>query len=53
MRENDTVLLFPEYDGCTYLDNYVDVAGYLCAKRAGLTIESVRSPLKHTTIIKE
>lgn len=51
VRENTTCLDDEMPEDWIYVENYVEVAGYLMAKRIGMTIESLHRPFKPTEII--
>jgi hypothetical protein len=51
VKENKSVLNDAMPSDWIYLNNYVEVAGFLQAKKIGITIESVRRPLNETIIL--
>ena len=52
VKENSTVLNDKDQALSTVIpaENYLEVAGILSAKKAGVTVESTRRPLNHTTV---
>ena len=52
VKENKTVLNDAMPDDFIIVENYLEAAGVIAAKKAGVTLESVRRPLKETEIIK-
>ena len=51
VEENKTVLKDKMPDNFIIAKNYLEVAGIISAKKAGIMVESVRRPLKYTKII--
>lgn len=51
VRENKTVLKDSMPGDWIYVDTYLEAAGYLLAQKAGISIESLRRPLKPTEIL--
>lgn len=52
VEENKTILNDKMGDNVIIAKNYLEVAGIINAKKAGVTLESVRRPLKQTKCIK-
>lgn len=50
VRENTTVLNDEMPSDWIYLDTYLEVAGFLQMKKVGITLESIRRPLKPTIV---
>jgi len=50
VEENKTVLNDKMPDSFIIANNYLEVAGIISAKKAGVTIESIRRPIKRTKI---
>jgi hypothetical protein len=53
VRENSTVLNNPTPTESIVAENYLEAAGLLMAMRAGISPESVRRPIKSTTIYSQ
>ncbi len=52
VTENKTICDFPYGEHCPiWAKNYLEAAGVISAMKAGITIESVRRPLKETKVI--
>ena len=53
VAENRTVLNDKTFEGAIYADNYLEAAGIIMAKKAGVITNSVRRPIKLTKIKKK
>ena len=51
VKENTTALNIQTPAEWIYLNTYLEVAGFLMSKRAGITLESVRRPVTETRIL--
>ncbi len=51
VEENKTVLNDDGMPGSIVASNYLEAAGVICARRARVSLESVRRPLKHTFVL--
>jgi hypothetical protein len=52
VRENKCCLNLPEHPKFVYVENYIEAAGMIMAMKAGVHPETVRRPLKYTTVRK-
>ncbi len=50
VKENKTVLNDPMPDDVIVVDNYLEAVGVVCAKKAGVTVSTVRRPLVKTKV---
>lgn len=53
VRENTTILRDKMPDGFIIVENYLEAAGVIAARNAGITLASVRRPLERTKVVKE
>lgn len=53
VEENKTTLKDKMPDNFIIAKNYLEVAGIISAKKAGITVESIKRPLKKTKIIED
>lgn len=51
VKENKTILS-PAEGNCIKVENYLEAAGWIASMRTGISIESVRRPIKHTKVWK-
>jgi len=52
VKENKTILSLEMPSDVIIAQNYLEVAGIISAKKAGITLESIKRPLEKTTILK-
>jgi len=53
VEDNKTVLDDKMPDDFIIVKNYLEAAGIICARKAGVTIQSIKRPLKRTKIISQ
>jgi hypothetical protein len=52
VRENKCCLNLPEHPKFVCVENYIEAAGMIMAMKAGVHPDTVRRPLKYTTVRK-